>query len=309
MKFAWWYGGLADMRECVSTGCRATILPRFTGQGQVANEIDLLEAPRRDDTLLVRRSRNKKEYIPKKFTYFWLSDSTFNQYFKCEFVIDGRLYNCTEQWMMQQKSIVFGQLELAEKMMKMEHPKAMKRAAQKKGIPNFNQSIWERHSYGILHEGNMQNLAQSLEIYLALKGTVGTMLVEASPYDRIWGCVCRGREDKPAAQQRETWRGLNWLEEILREVRDELMAARGLSEEGDVLAVGLFIEPVTDFGELQRKCPEASIFIDYWEKGTLPTNQKWRRRLEHDAQDFFMKDGKLWQRQESTGEGRASRKQ
>jgi len=79
------------------------------------------------------------------------------------------------------------------------------------------------------------------------------------------------------------------------------MAERGQSEEGDVLAVGLSLEPVTDFGELQRKCPKASIFIEYLEKRTLPTDQKWRWRLEHDAQNFFMKNGKLWNRQESTG--------
>jgi len=151
---------------------------------------------------------------------------------------------------MQQKCIVFGQLELAEKIMKMEDPKAMKRAAQKRGIPNFNQSIWDRHLYGIVHEGNMHKFVQNLELYLALKSTVGTTLVEASPYDIVWGCS--GREHEPTAQQRETWRGLNWLGEILTEVRDELMAEHEKSEEGDVLAVGLFIEPVTDFGELQR---------------------------------------------------------
>jgi len=78
------------------------------------------------------------------------------------------------------------------------------------------------------------------------------------------------------------------LGEILTEVRKELMAERGESDEGDVLAVGLSLEPVLDFGELQRKCPEASIFIDYLEKGIIPTNQKWQRRLEHDAQNFFM---------------------
>jgi len=56
-------------------------------------------------------------------------------------VINGRLYNGTEKWMMQQKCIVFGQLELAEKIMRMEDPKAMKRATQRGGIPNFSQSI------------------------------------------------------------------------------------------------------------------------------------------------------------------------
>jgi len=99
-EFAWWFGGLAVRPECVSTECRATILPRFIGQGQVTNKIDLLEAPRGDVTLLVKRTRKKKKYIPEKFTYFWLGDSPFSQHFKCEFFIDGRLYNCTEQWMM-----------------------------------------------------------------------------------------------------------------------------------------------------------------------------------------------------------------
>jgi len=200
---------------------------------------------------------------------------------------------------MQQKCIVFGQLGLAEKVMKMEDPKATKRATQIRGIPNFNQSILERHSYGIVHKGNMHNFAKNLELYLALKSTVGHTLVEASPYDKVWGCRCR--EHEPTAQQREIRRSLNWLGEILTEVRDELMAKCGLSEEGDVLAVGLSIEPVTDFGELQCKCPEASIFIKYLEKGTLPSDYKWRRRLEHDAQNFFMKDGKLWHGQELTG--------
>jgi len=98
------------------------------------------------------------------------------------------------------------------------------------------------------------------------------MLVKASPYDIVWGCGCQ--EHEPAAQQRETWRGLNLLGKILTEVRDEIMADRLQSGEGDILAVGLSIEPVMDFGELQRKCPEARIFINYLEKSTLPTDQK-----------------------------------
>jgi len=33
-----------------------------------------------------------------------------------------------------------------------------------------------------------------------------------------------------------------------------IYAITKLIDEGDILAVGLSIEPVTDFGELQRKC-------------------------------------------------------
>jgi len=134
-EFAWWFGGVPEM--CVSTECRTTFLQSLEAKdlGQ-----DHGTAKNKYGISLVRRIR-KKEYIPEKFTYFWHCDSPFSQHFKCEFVIDGRLYNCTEKWMMEQKCIVFGQLELAKKIMKMEDPKAMKKAAQKKGIPNFNQSI------------------------------------------------------------------------------------------------------------------------------------------------------------------------
>jgi len=64
-----------------------------------------------------------------------------------------------------------------------------------------------------------------------------------------------------------------------------------------IFTVGLSLEPITDFRVLQHSCLEARIFIDYLEKWILSTDQKWRRRLEHDAQDFFMKDNKLWGRE------------
>jgi len=48
----------------------------------------------------------------------------------------------------------------------------------------------------------MHKFAQNLELYLALKGTKGTTLVEASPYDIVWGCGCQKHE--LAAQQKET---------------------------------------------------------------------------------------------------------
>jgi len=128
----------------------------------------------------------------------------------------------------------------------MDEPKMIKRAGR--SIRNFGQSVWVKYAYNIVHEGNMHNFAQSLELFMALKGTAGSTLVDASPTDLIWGCECY--ENAPAAQQKETWRGLNVLGEILTEVLDELISERlELNDEG-VLAVGLSLEPITDFGEL-----------------------------------------------------------
>jgi len=95
-----------------------------------------------ENEILVVRCNKKMPYIPEKFTYFFGCDLPFIQHFICEFVIDGRIYNCTEKWMMQQKA--FGHPKLAERIMQMDEPKMMKRAGR--SIINFDESVWERYA-------------------------------------------------------------------------------------------------------------------------------------------------------------------
>jgi len=44
-------------------------------------------------------------------------------------------------------------------------------------------------------------------------------LVDANPFDRLWGIGLSASDLRAAA--RETWRGLNWLGEVLTALRDE----------------------------------------------------------------------------------------
>jgi len=100
--------------------------------------------------------------------------------------------------------------KLAERIMQMDYPKAIKRAGRT--ILTFDQSFWNRYSFDIVHKGNTKKFAQNLELFMAFRAIVGTTLVEASLYDRVWGCGCYAT--KPVAQQRETWNGLNLLGKI-----------------------------------------------------------------------------------------------
>ena len=60
---------------------------------------------------------------------------------------------------------------------------------------------------------------QNPELKEALLSTAGTTMVEASPFDRIWGIGLT--EKNPHAQDRNQWRGRNLLGKILTEVREE----------------------------------------------------------------------------------------
>ena len=51
-------------------------------------------------------------------------------------------------------------------------------------------------------------------------GTDDHVLVEASPYDRIWGIGLKATDDM--AKHPDTWQGQNLLGFILMDVRDEL---------------------------------------------------------------------------------------
>ena len=87
-------------------------------------------------------------------------------------------------------------------------------------VREFDQVVWDKFKYSIVLNGNWNKFSQNRSLRDFLLSTGDRILVEASPYDNIWGI--RLSADSPEANDPQKWRGQNLLGFALMEVRDEL---------------------------------------------------------------------------------------
>jgi ribA/ribD-fused uncharacterized protein len=103
------------------------------------------------------------------------------------------------------------------------HPRDARRLGRE--VPGFSEAIWSVAARPIVAEGNYAKFTQHPALLERLLATTGTTLVEASPTDRVWGIGLEAKD--PRALKRSSWRGTNWLGEVLTDVCDTLLRARG----------------------------------------------------------------------------------
>ncbi|RKH36870.1 NADAR family protein [Corallococcus sicarius] len=156
----------------------------------------------------------------ERFTFFWQQDSAFSQWHPSVFEVEGVRYTCAEQYMMAGKARLFGDTRVLEQILRAATPKQHKALGRK--VSPFDAAVWERERERIVYEGNHAKFTQHRMLLDTLLGTAGTVLVEASPMDRIWG-VGLNAED-PRIQDPATWRGLNLLGKVLTRLREDLLA-------------------------------------------------------------------------------------
>lgn len=153
----------------------------------------------------------------ERFTLFW--HGPFSQWHPCKFEIHGLTYNCAEQYMMAQKARLFSDWDSERLIMEAKDPSVQKKLGRK--VQGFNAREWDMVAKHMVYRGNWCKFTQNPDLKEKLFATDGTTLVEASPYDKIWGIGLT--VDDPRALDRSTWRGTNWLGEVLTKLREDLM--------------------------------------------------------------------------------------
>lgn len=153
-----------------------------------------------------------------RFVFFWKPPAPFSQWSRSHFEIEGQLYTHAEQFMMAEKARMFGDEEMLTRILAADDPSTQKKLGQ--AVRGFDDEPWRANRMQIVIAGNLAKFAQSEKLRRALSDTGDRELVEASPFDRIWGIGLRA--DDPGVEDRESWQGENLLGIALGKVRDQL---------------------------------------------------------------------------------------
>lgn len=147
-----------------------------------------------------------------------VNKSCLSQWFPAPFTLDGVRYATAEHYMMAGKARLFGDDEAARAVLADDDPRHAKEAGR--AVRGFAEDVWAGHRYGLVVSANLGKFGAHPELRGFLLGTGERVLVEASPYDTVWGIGLSA--EQPEAGRPSQWRGLNLLGFALMDVRKAL---------------------------------------------------------------------------------------
>ncbi|WP_131924194.1 NADAR family protein [Hazenella coriacea] len=151
-----------------------------------------------------------------QFIFFWGNNDIYSNFYYSPFKHQGRMFQWSEQAIMYRKAKLFGADQIAEKILMASTPKECKALGRSREIP-FSESVWKEHRELVYREVLLDKFSLP-SLKMQIIATREKHLVEASPFDRIWG-IGMGEND-PDVEDPTKWRGLNLLGKVLMEVRD-----------------------------------------------------------------------------------------
>lgn len=141
-----------------------------------------------------------------------------SQWWMADFWSAEQPYCCMEQYMMAAKAELFGDDAIRQQILECREPRRIK--ALGRAVRGFDAALWDTVKYSIVLNGNYCKFSQNRVLRDFLLATGDGVLVEASPFDSVWGIHLAA--NSPKANDPAKWQGLNLLGFALMEVRDAL---------------------------------------------------------------------------------------
>ena len=162
-------------------------------------------------------------YQTDDYVFFW--SGPFSNWHAAEFYmpVDGAgiKMNCSEQAMMYIKAILFKDYESAKEIRKTKDPSRQK--ALGRAVKNFDAAVWDSQREKISDQFLLRKFYQNEDLKKVLLDTGNRIIVEASPYDKVWG-IGMGVNNYPDILDQSKWKGQNLLGKSLMRVRDIIAA-------------------------------------------------------------------------------------
>jgi len=153
------------------------------------------------------------ERITDTHIYFW--NGVFCQWGQYTMVEEDITYYCCEQYMMAKKAKLFNDEKVYDMIMSEEYPSVQKELG--KMVSNFNKVVWDKHKFDIVVNANYLKFTQDETLKELLLDTGDKTIVEASPYDTIWGIGLSCDDDRVLDESK--WEGENLLGKAIMKVR------------------------------------------------------------------------------------------
>ncbi|MDF8359446.1 NADAR family protein [Achromobacter anxifer] len=147
-------------------------------------------------------------------TTFFNESSPLSNWHQRPFRHAGTEFGCAEQALMYHKALLFHDYEIAEKILETSSQRDQKALGRQ--VRGFNEAIWTSNREQIMR-GIILSKFKEPSMRQFLLATTGTRLVEASPYDKIWGVGLAIND--PRVRDSNAWQGSNLLGVCLEHVR------------------------------------------------------------------------------------------
>ncbi len=156
--------------------------------------------------------------------FFW--GGIYSQWHRSPFTVDGEFYRTAEHFMMAEKARTFGDKAVLAAIMKTKDPSDAKALGRQ--IQGWSDAVWQSVRFQAVCRGSFEKFRQNEDLALELISTGDRLIVEASPYDKIWGvgldetAAARWYLDQTVDGGPVNWPGLNLLGKAIMVARSML---------------------------------------------------------------------------------------
>ncbi len=166
---------------------QATIPPTLTFNGAIWKKYDI--------NWLIKELDEGKQH---NYTCFWHGDENsenniLSSWYGGRLIfINGRKYDTVEQYLMSEMALLFGDTDTYELIMSEPDPAQCKKYGR--NIKHFDEAAWEIVFREVIFHGNVGKAISDKEFAQALLATGDSVLIEASPFDDIYGAGMKESE-------------------------------------------------------------------------------------------------------------------